>query len=149
MKRLLCAVIAALMIVPVSFAEGIDLTSLSFEELRTLQARISQELATRPEWKAVEVPAGLYQVGVDIPAGEWCLKCGETKYGFVNISYGKATNDSGTKVGIPCEFMGMIYEESDRTNVDFRNITLSDGFYLEIEYGSVVFSQPEKIDLGF
>ena len=149
MKRFLVLLLVALLILPATLAEDIDLKKLSFDELRILQTRVSKEIVKRPEWKEVTVPAGLYQVGVDIPAGEWCLKCGKTSYGYVNISYGEGTNESGTKVCFPCEFMGMIYEKSDGTNPDFRNIKLKEGYYIEIEYGSVKFTTPEKVDLGF
>ena len=149
MKKFIAILLACLIILPAACAESIDLSSLSFDELQELKSRISQEMTTRPEWKETTVPAGLYEIGTDIPAGEWGLKCGKTKYGFVNISYGKQLNDSGTKVDIPCDFMGMIYEEKDEAHQDFINMRLQEGFFIYFEHGSVIFTKPEKPDLGF
>ena len=148
MKRFLCMLIACLMIVPVVFSEGIDLSALSFDELRELQTRISIELTTRPEWKSVPVPPGFYQIGVDIPAGEWCLKCGKSKYGSVHVRYGDEPNESMTDVG-SLRFHSFIYQVADESNVDFVNITLTEGWYILIEDGTLLFTTPEKVKLGF
>ena len=148
MKRFLCVLLACLMITP-AFAESVDLSSLSFDELRTLQSRISQELITRPEWKNVSVPPGLYKVGVDIPAGDWCLKCGNTSVGYVYLRYGKNINESGTEVGSPKEWYGYIHKDQDGSSLTALNIKMMDGYYLDVSSGEVVFTIPEKVDLGF
>ena len=98
MKRFLCVLLVFLMITPV-LAEGIDLASLSFEELRILQTRISQEMTTRPEWKEVPVPPGLYQIGVDIPAGDWCITCDDSCF-ETHIDYGSGALINGTSAFI-------------------------------------------------
>ena len=87
MKKFVVMLLACLMIASCACADEIDLSSLSFDELRELQTKISKELTSRPEWKEVPVPPGLYKVGEDIPAGDWCIKCGN------------AVNDSIYEIG--------------------------------------------------
>lgn len=48
--------------------QGYTLDQLQREYLAILEAMWKTE-----EWQSVEVPAGVYQVGVEIPAGEWTL----------------------------------------------------------------------------
>lgn len=148
MKRSLSIVLILIMVSACANAE-IDLSSLSFDELRDLQARISIELTTRPEWKEVPVPPGLYQVGVDIPAGDWCLKFGSSNHDAVHISYGTTLNESGSKVDPPWEWYGSVWSSGDDSHIEFVNMKMIDGFYVEISDGTIIFTTPIKTTLGF
>ena len=148
MKKLICIIIASVLFTVPAFAE-IDLSSLSFDELRQLQERISKELVTRPEWKSVPVPPGLYKIGLDIPAGEWQLTCYETRWERAYIKYGSAINTAGTEVIAPTEWAGYVNIAPDASSKTKINILLADGYYIEIQDGTVLFSTPERIDLGF
>ena len=150
MKRLLC-VLLILCAVPVFvFAEDIDLSALSFDELRTLQTRISNELTTRPEWKNVTVPEGFYTIGVDIPAGKWEIRCGEkSEYGYVSINYGNSVNSSGASLTFPYDWIGLLYRDGEEYKMEKVVLDLKEGYYIEIQYGQAVFTIPEKVDLGF
>lgn len=77
MKRIAALALALALLIPACFAEGIDLSALSFEELAALRNRIQLEMMARDEWQEVTVPAGLWEVGVDIPAGTWLVKCAD------------------------------------------------------------------------
>lgn len=149
MKKLLCLLLALCLLPACAFMESVDLSQFSFDELRILQNRISEEITKRPEWKPVSVPPGLYEIGKDIPAGEWCLKCGKSDYGGVVIRYGKTLNSSRTSLDMPWDYSGTIYEQGDSSKMDKLNITLSEGYFIEIQYGQLIFSAPEKVDLGF
>ena len=72
MRKLFIFVFVLMMLFSVGYAEY-DLSSMSFEELKALQQAISQEIVTRPEWKEVEVPSGIWTVGEDIPAGVYSI----------------------------------------------------------------------------
>ena len=52
----------------------INLSEMSYDELIALQKELVLEVMSRPEWKEVEVPAGQYTIGVDIPAGWYSMK---------------------------------------------------------------------------
>ena len=150
MKKLLAIALIFCLILPWAFAEDIDLSSLSFDELRALQTRIAEEIVSRPEWKEVAVPAGVYKIGVDIPVGEWCIKCGKSQYGWVQITYSKELNESGTEVPIlHSEFYGSVYEKGDDKHREFLNIILKEGYYIQFDLGQAVFTKPVRVDLGF
>ena len=72
MKKLIVCVIALCMMISLASAE--DLSSLSFDQLLTLQKEVTAELISRPEWKEVTVPAGTWTIGTDIPAGFYSIK---------------------------------------------------------------------------
>lgn len=150
MKRFICVLLVLCVVPFFSLSESIDLSVLSFDELRVLQTRISQELTTRPEWKGVTVPEGFYEVGVDIPAGKWEIKCGEkSSFGYVSVQYGNNVTDSGAMLLMPMEWTGLIYKDGQGMNRESLTLNLSEGYFLEIKMGQAVFSIPEKIDLGF
>lgn len=73
MKKLATLIlILALILVPAARAE-IDLSGMSFDELVDLQRQVTAAIMQTDEWQEVEVPAGYYEVGVDIPAGRWTI----------------------------------------------------------------------------
>ena len=72
MKRFLVITLALLLLLPCAVAE-VDLSALSFEELRELSHQLSAEIMARPEWKETQVPAGEWVVGEDIPAGSYSI----------------------------------------------------------------------------
>ena len=45
----------------------------TFEQLQTEYLAILQAMWKTDAWQQVEVPAGVYEVGVELPAGEWTL----------------------------------------------------------------------------
>ena len=95
MKRLAAALLAALVLL-VSFdaAEDIDLSGLSFDQLVTLRERVNRAIWDTKEWKEVNVPAGVYEVGRDIPDGFWTVTAaGEFIYMFV--TYCKSLDETG------------------------------------------------------
>ena len=69
MKKLVAIILMICLFIPCAFAEEIDLSSLSFAELKALQQRVEAEMVKRPEWKGVAVPIGCWRIGTDIPAG--------------------------------------------------------------------------------
>lgn len=58
-------------------SDGIDLSAMSFDELLALRQQVNMAIWQSDGWQAVEVPAGMYQVGVDIPAGKWTITAGD------------------------------------------------------------------------
>ena len=149
MKKLL-AVLLVLCLLPWVYAEDIDLSGLSFEELRALQNRIAEEIVTRPEWMEVAVPVGVYKIGVDIPAGDWCLRAGRVEKDHVNVSCSWTIDDTKTRLG-SLLFYESIYIDgvADGIKRDSLNVTLLEGSYFEVERGWVIFTPPVRIDLGF
>lgn len=84
MKKLISVLLLLCMLTAPAFAE-IDLSSLSFDELVELRQKCQSEMMSRTEWKEVQVPQGVWQVGKDIPAGDWIIKCADVGRENVNM----------------------------------------------------------------
>ena len=76
----------------ISVDKGFDVSSLSFSDLIKLQEEINLALWNSDEWQEVTVPAGLYQVGRDIPAGTWVVSKNRN---WARIRIGSKVNLSG------------------------------------------------------
>jgi hypothetical protein len=158
MKRFLCCLFALVLLPVVSLAELPDLSGLSFDELVQLREQVNLSLWQTDEWERVEVPAGVYKVGRDIPAGHWTIT--PAPESFLSIWYGDILNDSGTDAGYGWDGInGFVGTFSTRTNEDgsWKNpselhhldIVIVDGWYIKTS-GTVYFSPYAGTpDLGF
>lgn len=138
MKKLLAVALVLCLLVPCAVAESIDLSGLSFDDLRILQQRIAQEMVTRPEWKGTKVPKGVWVVGEDIPAGYYAIELQDRRDScFIGV-WGFAVNDYSTNGGL-------IYSDLLYTSAPvLGKIELRSGWVLEI--GNPVILKPvEKL----
>lgn len=160
MKKLFSLLLILALLVPsMAFAGGIDLSAFSFEELVQLRQQIARELTTRPEWKEVTVPQGIWLVGEDIPAGHWTITAADR--GAPILYIGKALEENGREVdSFNSMMLGYYYkiELTSPQNIMFDenkdissfDIELTDGLYIQIKYASVIFSPfTGKQSLGF
>ena len=132
MKKLISVLLLILMISSVAAADAPDLSEFTYDQLVALQQYVTMEIMKRPEWKEVTVPSGQWVVGVDIPAGSYCIKA-VGGGGYLRIYDNRGS--LGTSGGIRDEedTIGKIY--------------LNDNYVVEIEDGSLVFTP--AISLGF
>ena len=113
---------------------------MSFEELCSLQQWVADEIVSRPEWKEVKVPKGYWRIGVDIPAGVYCIEL-QDKSGSCYIGlWGYAQKDYKTNGGLLCN------EVIDSDEPCIGRIELPDGALLELS--SPVIIKPVE-GLGF
>ncbi len=144
MKKLISICLALLIVLSVSFvfAESIDLSSLSFDELAALETRIIKEMISKPEYKEVTVPLGVYKVGVDIPAGKWTIS-GLGNAGIV--FWGKGTDEYGVEIPYNMQIADFTYwDENDSIDWD-----LVEGTYIAVTISPVKFSPYIPKSLGF
>ena len=75
MKKVTALVLALLLALSLPFISHAEnkYEGYTFEQLQTEYLAILQAMWKTGAWQRVEVPAGVYQVGVEIPAGEWTL----------------------------------------------------------------------------
>lgn len=136
MKRLLALVLVFAALSVSCCAETIDLSAMSFIELRTLQQRIAEELVKRPEWDGVKVSKGYWRVGTDIPAGVYSIQLQDKRDTcFVGV-WGFAVDDYTTNGG--SLFRGLL--RSDAPSIG--RIELKDGNILEV--GNPVILKPSE-----
>ena len=117
---------------PVPTPEPAQVTILSSflttKELIALRKQVDDEIHSRPEWKEVEVPAGTWTVGEDIPAGFYSVRSLSTYSGTLYIY----------KTDSP--YWDKYY--SIRLGGPLGKVELQDGWKVEVQ-GTLVFAPPE------
>lgn len=156
MKKIYCAILVVLivlMIPAVAFAtvNEIDLSGMSYDELVELKDRINLAIWESQEWEEVVVPQGVWQVGVDIPAGKWTISAEDGA--CLTVFVGDELKQGGTKV--QSKTHESIYSPNnkfydEKIHVTEWTIELEDGRYVQIMVGNAVFTPyAGKPSLGF
>lgn len=151
-KVILAIVILMLAVQPAIAASGVDISGLSFDELLALKQEINLALWASDEWQEVTVPAGVYEIGRDIPAGKWTIRPvdGDT----ASLYLGSALDESKTAIS-SAAFMAyeQITSPTDSyhkiNNIEFVSWELTEGTYLVINSSAVIFTPFAGLDLGF
>lgn len=143
MKKLLLVLLAVLMLTP-AIADTIDLSGMSYIELKALQNQVIAALWAHDDLGSVEVPAGVYRIGDEIPAGRWEIHANPEAW-LLRVRYGNKLNSTGTGVASSgsdsVSLTGtdsVFYSEGDQT---YWLLTLREGYYLEVEE-TVYFRRP-------
>lgn len=132
MKKLICAVLILCLFPVVALADAPDMSGLTYDQLIELRNYLTQEIMSRPEWKEVQVPTGIWIVGTDIPVG----------------SYSIHPTSGGAFLRIYTDKNKMIINQGIRKeNQAVGKIELLEGYQVEISDGSLIFSPP--VSLGF
>ena len=141
---------------PKTDAAAIDLSNMSLDELIALREQVTMAMWETEEWQEVEVPIGVYQVGVDIPAGNWTVKCHKS-FDNAYISWGESLDENGHSIAWQGrnDILNYVYnpdykyyEEGDGP-LEY-SFEVRDGEYIIIGVGNVVFTPfVGKPDLGF
>ena len=148
---LLLAVLLAL-VVPAA-AEDIDLSGLSFDQLVVLREQLNLAIWNSQEWQEVTVPAGIWIIGEDIPAGHWSIRvAGQSD--IILVSYFDKLDEQGLdlargaylfnqKIATPC------LSAFGEVNAESVDIDMQSGWFFKCS-GAVIFSPfTGKPDLGF
>lgn len=155
MKKTVIALVVFLTLsVPCLALADVDLTGLSYDELVALKDQINLAMWQSEEWQEVTVPQGVWQVGVDIPAGHWTIKA----YDGANtsIKYGSRLDSTGRDMGygdfdiyetVKSPSRSTFRKGDDQEQID---IDAKDGYYFVIDNGDAVFTPyTGKASLGF
>lgn len=130
------------------------LSSMTYDELVMLKDRINIAIWNSQEWQEVEVPQGVWKIGEDIPVGHWTITASPTAW--VGVTYGSELDDNQKEIDWLCK--GYYHEllkgkkHVFATEDDLRSIDINtkNGYYIEIEDGSVIFTPYSgKPSLGF
>ena len=132
MKRVVAIIVCLLLTLCAAQAEDLDLNSMSFSELLALQEKVNQALLNCSEWKQVEIPMGVWDVGKDIPAGRYELVAGpnESTFNYPHVVYYLERHESGE----PDKIRGQYFLKNGESLV----IELFDGNVLGINDCSVI-----------
>ena len=142
MKKLLAFCLIFLLSYP-AFAEIIDLSGLSYDELVALKDQINIAMWQSEEWQEVAVPEGIWEIGKDIPAGHWTITV--KGKGSATITYGNRLDRTGKQISYDSSVFyykivngpqNWSFHDGDTNYID---LDLIDGYYIELS-GGVVFT---------
>ena len=154
MKRIICLLYTLCLLSTIAMAENIDVSNLSIDELALLRDRCLMEIMKSERWQEVKVPAGVYQIGKEIPAGRWTIKPvdGDTAV----VQWGTALDASGTKLDVRnSDFLiaEQITSPNDSyakyNNVESVTWQLRENDYIVIESSAVIFSPYAGAEFSF
>ena len=72
-RRLFCALLVTLFLVPAACADSVNLSSMTDAEIIALLEQVNQEIVSRGINKTAKLPQGVYIGGKDIPVGKYIL----------------------------------------------------------------------------
>ena len=155
MKKLITLLlIAALLLPAAALADLPDISNLSFEELVQLKDQINLAIWNSQEWQEVTIPPGVYEIGVDIPAGHWSVRpvsgCGPDY-----IIYASGVKNQGHDVDLfagehimecICDPSATYYSGEYKTSTD---IIMEAGHFVRLDCAMIFSPYSGKPDLGF
>lgn len=107
-----------------------DLSGLAYDELVALNQAVDREIMTRPEWKSVTVPGGVFYAGIDFPAGRYSVSAANADTYMFSFKVKKNEKDYGTTY-----WLGSSYETTSVV------ITVEEGGCLDLHNGSVILTR--------
>lgn len=151
LKNGIAAALVALLIAPSAHA-AVDLSGMTFDELLALKEQINAALWASDEWQEVTVPAGVYEIGKDIPAGHWTIRPvdGDTAMVYWGSILDQPKTDIAGGAVLAYE---QITSPSDsyaaHNNIEFVSWDLTVGSFIVVKDSAVIFSPFAGLDLGF
>lgn len=133
MKKLLTIILILALILPAAaLAEDNEFMGMSFIELMEKLGKVERALWASDEWKSVDVPAGVYKIGEDIPAGHWTITAAKADDYFF-IGYGSKLNATETEIdGDSIDGWWGISSDYSDSSMHRLDIVLSEGYYLQL-----------------
>lgn len=152
MKKLIALFLFFVFLSGCAGAEGPDLSGMSYADLVALRDQLNLAIWNSREWQEVEVPAGVWTVGRDIPAGHWTIRPRPGDY--VNITYFDRLDQFGKNVGKGWLGWGGTLtgrDEGDITYGEPREVDLEmeDGMFFKCNHAVIFTTFAGKPDLGF
>ena len=133
----------------VAFAD-VDLSNMSFDELVDLKGQINLALWNSEKWQEVAVPAGVYEIGKDIPVGRWTIHPADGQ--TAEVYYGVGLEHGGTSIKDTYDAEQITSPSdsySEYNDIESVTWTLEEGAYIKIESSSVVFTPFSGFDFSF
>ena len=128
--------------------------SETFDELLEEKQLLCQALWTAEEWSEVLLPIGAYEIGVDIPAGEWTFYAYD--YSRPRIHYGRELMPGGARMheGNVAEWAETVkspkFDHFDsRTDKSYFTAKLKSRRYIVVKYGMTWISKEDDKPIQF
>ena len=148
-KKLAALALAAALAAAPAQAVVYDLSGMTLADLIELQQQVTAAMWATEEWQEVTVPPGVYQIGVDIPAGYWKISAPDKAHCFA--AWGPELDETGTKVANAYDFESIVSSTSPyygNNEAQYVAWDMDEG-YFEVAVGAVIFTPYTGHDLGF
>ena len=117
--------------------------------LREEYSALEIELRSRPEWKEIKVPEGVYEIGSKIPAESWTVWPPD-EYGVISVYYGKPSVFAGEEL-FTIQTAVLKNASLSSFKFGFQNDRFSfhakEGWFIKIKDGTVTFTPYAGITL--
>lgn len=157
MKRFACVLLVLFLLPVYSLADLPDISGLSFDELLQLREQALLAMWNSDKWQEVRVPAGVYEIGVDIPEGYWTMTP-EYEEDTVEFIYCDHLDETKSTFGSDCDIWEIYYlnRERDKNNewkdkyyLHDLSLDLKSGRFLIVPCDTIFTPYTGKPDLGF
>ena len=152
MKRFFLLFLASMLLISCATADPVDLSGMSFDDLVTLRDQLNLAIWNSQEWQEVTVPAGVWTIGEDIPAGHWTVR--PLPGDYVNVTYFDRLDEFGKSVG--AGWLGWGGTLTDRGEGDMTygeptqvDLEMKEGMYFKCSHSVIFTPYAGKPDLGF
>jgi hypothetical protein len=154
MKKLITLILILALFLPAAALADVDLTGMTYEELVKLKDQINLAIWNSQEWQEVTVPPGVYEIGVDIPAGHWSVRPFEG-CGPAYVIYASGVQDQGHDVDLfagdhimecLCNPSSELYSAEYKTTT---SIIMENGHFVRLDCTMIFTPYSGKPDLGF
>ena len=126
-KILILAMMAALVIAAAASAEDYDFSGKTTAELVEIQQKVNEALWKSDGWNEVTVPGGDYEIGKEIPAGEWSIRPASDSWAYYRIYKGERNTAS--------------YDLLDSGSIEEPiKIILREGQWFQVASGPIIFT---------
>ena len=137
MKKIVCLILAVLLLTVPVYAADVDLDSLTDDELQELQARVNEAVNQRGLNGAAILPRGNYYIGKDIAAGTYVVMDGDlTDDDFTQLMFYDSEEDVQKRKG----------HDSRLANAgESIRVDLPDGLIMNVDYSPALFMVAPKL----
>lgn len=152
MKRFFLLFLAAALLISSAAADPVDLSGMSFDDLVALRDQLNLAIWNSQEWQEVTVPAGVWIIGQDIPAGHWTVQ--PLPGDYVNVTYFDRLDEYGKSVGIGWRGWGGTLTARGEGDITFGEPTqvdleMEEGMFFKCSHSVIFTPYAGKPDLGF
>lgn len=153
MKRLFVLFLSLFLIIGSAAADPVDLSGMSFDELVALRDQLNLAIWNSQEWQEVTIPAGVWKVGEDIPAGHWHITL-PGSLSTTTVYYFEKLDKAGLSFDPLAYFYFDILSTPDMESAGFSygpsvDIAMTAGWYFLNDMPVIFTPYAGKPDLGF
>lgn len=146
MRRALMFALVIVQMISFTWAKAENnLSDMTYDELVSLREQINAAVLECEEWQEVEVPQGVWKVGVDIPVGHWTIRCAP-EWRKTEINWGEFLSDSGENINWKGRYSvyNSVYNPAHKyyevgDGIIEYDFVAKDGSYIVIDEGAALF----------